>query len=141
MNISSASAFYALPLMSMYAASKAFVNQFSLAFDEEMKPYGIRILTACPGMVDTHFRERAGGSKKKKDDPMIMTAEHVAEKIWKQIVDKKELKVIDWKYSFMKLFSNLFPRSWLSALLKKNILERIEPRPFIKISHESRKPK
>ena len=39
-NVSSAIAFMAAPRMSVYAASKAFINSFSLAADAEMKPHG-----------------------------------------------------------------------------------------------------
>ena len=62
LNVSSAAAFPIFPCMSVYSAAKAFVNQFSESFDEEMREHGIRILSACPGMVNTGFKSRAGGS-------------------------------------------------------------------------------
>src|SRR5687768_9770759 len=62
-NISSAAAFLIFPWFAVYSACKAFVVQFSESFDEEMKPYGIRVLTSCPGVVSTKFRESSGGKR------------------------------------------------------------------------------
>lgn len=44
MNISSAAACFTYPSFSLYAASKRFVQEFSLSFDEETRTYGIRVL-------------------------------------------------------------------------------------------------
>lgn len=98
LNVSSAAAFFTYPTFSVYAASKAFVNQFSQAFDAEMSPYGIRILTVCPGQIDTSFRERASKGHPQKSDAFTMKVEDVAEMIWNQIEKGKSLSVIDWRY-------------------------------------------
>ena len=130
LNISSAAAFQIAPGMALYAASKAFVNSFSQSFDEELKTYGVRILAACPGMVDTSFSERAGriAPYEKKG---VMTAEFVAEALWDQIEKLKPLKIIDWKYHVLTALSRCVPRSWTAFVFKKNIAERIAPRNLI----------
>lgn len=130
-NMSSAAAFQVLPGMSVYAASKAFVNQFSQAFNIEMEPYGIHVLSMCPGMVATHFQERAGAIKA-NEEIGIMTPKFVAEEVWRQIISKKPVKIIDWKYRVLTYVSKLIPTKWIALLVKKNILNRIAPRTLIK---------
>jgi short-subunit dehydrogenase len=38
-----------------YAASKAYVNSFSYALRQELKPYGVNVTCLTPGAVDTKF--------------------------------------------------------------------------------------
>lgn len=130
-NISSAIAYQVAPGMSVYAATKSFVNQFSQAFDLEMQPYGINILSICPGMVQTHFQARAGGMNN-SEKIGIMTPDFVAEEIWKQIQSKTSVKIVDWRYRFLTYLSKFFPTNWVAKLVKKNILNRIPPRTIIK---------
>lgn len=130
-NMSSAAAFQVIPNMAIYAASKAFVNHFSQGLDEEVKKYGIRILTICPGMVKTSFSRRAGlvGQEKKVG---VMSADFVACEVWKQVQNLKSLTIIDWKYRFLTRLSAWLPLSWTAAIVKRNIAERIAPRNLIK---------
>ena len=125
LNISSAAAFQILPTMAVYAASKTFVNHFSQALDFEFKKNGIRVLTLCPGMVDTKFQIRAGG-KMDKEQMGVMSASFVAEQIWKQIEELNPLLIIDWKYRLMTLISFLLPKSWIAAIVERNIGKRIK---------------
>lgn len=132
LNVSSAAAFQVFPSMAVYAAVKAFVNQFSQAFDWEVKPYGVRVLTICPGMVATNFQKRAGG------DAGIVTAgvmppSFVAEQIWRQIETLKPLLIVDWKYRFLTWIASLFPISMTAPFNKHMIDSRIRPRTLIKV--------
>ena len=54
-NVSSAAGFQPIPFMATYAATKAFVSSFSEAIAEENQPYGIHVLTLCPGSTKTNF--------------------------------------------------------------------------------------
>src|SRR5205085_9209157 len=111
----------------VYSAAKAFVNQFSQAFDFEMKKYGIRILTLCPGMVDTDFQTRAGGSRDEKQFG-LMTALFVADQMWMQIERCQSLLTIDWKYRILTLFSRLLPKRWVAEIIERNIENRLLPK-------------
>lgn len=132
-NVSSAAAFQVFPGLAVYAASKAFVNSFSQAFDQEMRPYGIRILASCPGPVSTAFGERAGGRKNGYKSYGVLTPEFVASEIRRQIQESDPLKIIDWKMRAAAYLSYLIPKNLLAPILRKNILRRLEPRTFIKI--------
>lgn len=122
MNISSAAGFFPFPYFSVYSASKAFINQFSQSFDEEIREFNIRILTACPGMVKTSFRDRAGGKEEKTS---LMTAEFAALEIWKQIKQRKKIHIFDWRYRLGIFFSRLLPSQMLLKILKKNVEKRV----------------
>lgn len=67
LNISSFSAFYPCPYKAVYAASKAFVNQFSLALREELASTSVKVSVVCPNGVESNAdvsnRIRAHGWK------------------------------------------------------------------------------
>jgi len=54
LNIGSLAGFYPSPYKSVYAASKSFVNMFSLALREELCQSGISVSVLCPGSVPTN---------------------------------------------------------------------------------------
>ena len=58
-NVSSIAAFQPIPYMSIYAASKAFILNFTEALWAENKNSGVRILAACPGPTESQFYDRA----------------------------------------------------------------------------------
>lgn len=123
MNIASSAAYHLLPGMAVYGASKSFVNQFSQAFDCEVKPYGVRVLAACPGVVKTSFRERAGGIVEKKTFKCLeMTVPLVVEEIWMQIQKRQESRIIDWKYRLLAFLDGYFiPKKWSMKFTYNNI--------------------
>lgn len=63
LNVASMAGFLPTPRLAAYAATKAYVHSLSRAIDYELrkakKP--IRVLTLCPGPVDTNFSVAAGG--------------------------------------------------------------------------------
>lgn len=54
-NVSSIAAFQPIPYMSIYAATKAFVLNFSEAMWEENKDAGVTVTCVCPGPTETEF--------------------------------------------------------------------------------------
>ena len=60
LNVSSVAAFQPGPLMSIYYASKAFVQSFTEALYVELKGTGVKVSVLCPGPTDTPFLEKAG---------------------------------------------------------------------------------
>src|SRR5262249_10738660 len=113
---SSAGEFPVTPGLTLYSATKAMVSYFSQSFDIEVRPFGIRILAAAPGLVGTHFRERAGGEPEPPyiQKTFVMTPEYVAKQIWHQIEKEKPFHVFDRKTKFFAFITrNLLPRSWV----------------------------
>jgi len=60
LNVASTAAFQPLPCLSAYAATKAFVLNFSEALWAECKSHGVRIFCLCPGNTLTRFHQTAG---------------------------------------------------------------------------------
>ncbi|HEX5411354.1 MAG TPA: SDR family oxidoreductase [Terriglobia bacterium] len=54
-NVSSMTGFQPIPYATTYAATKAFMNSFSMGLREELKPYGVAVVTLCPGGTRTNF--------------------------------------------------------------------------------------
>ena len=63
LNLSSVAAALPIPFQAFYSAVKAAVSAFSLALQNEVRPYGIRVSALLPGDVKTGFtaaREKSG---------------------------------------------------------------------------------
>jgi short-subunit dehydrogenase len=60
LNIASTAAFAPGPFMTVYYASKAYVESFSVAIREELRGTGVHCTCLCPGPVKTEFSAVAG---------------------------------------------------------------------------------
>lgn len=60
-NISSTGAYQSVPNMALYAASKAFVRNFSEALHDEHRGTPLSVTCICPGGTDTAFHAASGG--------------------------------------------------------------------------------
>lgn len=60
LNVGSTAGMIPGPMQATYFATKAFVNSFSLALDEELRDKGVTVTVLCPGPVKTEFGEVAG---------------------------------------------------------------------------------
>ncbi|MDN3506781.1 MAG: SDR family NAD(P)-dependent oxidoreductase [Simkaniaceae bacterium] len=126
LNISSAAALLPFPYFNTYAASKAFVNQFSLALNTELKPHNIHVLCACPGQIATNFRYRAAKGHPQKPDRRTMSPETGAQHLYQQLLKKKPLYIFDWRTKALINIAKLLPQRLLQSTLKKSIKQRIQ---------------
>lgn len=78
LNVASASAFLPSPYVSAYAASQAFVGQFSEALRFELSGTGVRVSTLYPGVTKTEFNDVAGAKHPPLMEASVLTAEQVA---------------------------------------------------------------
>ncbi|MEN9343851.1 MAG: hypothetical protein RLZZ453_638 [Chlamydiota bacterium] len=124
LNISSAAAFFPYPTFTVYAATKAFINSFSQGFDEEMRPRGIRILTVCPGQIDTPFRKKAAQGTPQKSDSYTFSTKKAVRLILKQLKTQKRLNIIDFRYKIGVFAAKIAPYKALFFLLCNNLKER-----------------
>jgi short-subunit dehydrogenase len=60
LNMASVAAFFPIPFMATYAASKACLLSYTQALAEELRGSGVRVMALCPGPVSTGFQARAG---------------------------------------------------------------------------------
>lgn len=80
LNIASSAAYQAVPGLTVYAASKAFVLSFSRGLGYELRKTGISVTAISPGGTDTDFASRAqvGVKAIKAGEKLNMTASEVA---------------------------------------------------------------
>lgn len=76
LNVASVYSFAPVPKQSVYAASKAFILNYSHALADELKAHNIKVSVLCPGITQTEFRTRAGIADKPDSG---MSAQKVAE--------------------------------------------------------------
>ena len=136
-NISSAAAFDAYPHFAVYAASKAFVNTFSEAFNEEISKHGIKILTSCPGQTNTKFSQHASGKPQSDDSNWkVIDVEYVARAIWRQILQEKPLQILDWRYriaNFLRKYC--IPKKLSRKILQREIDKKYDNKEYITLNH------
>lgn len=124
MNISSAIAFFSMPMMATYTASKAFLSSFSSSLDAEMRPFNIRILASMPGQIMTPFAARAAHHPNLKVSRFSMTTEKAARLILRQIDQRKTIQVIDAKTRIAIFLSRLLPKRFVESIMQNEIKNR-----------------
>ncbi len=87
-----------------YSATKRFNNIYlqCLAQLSRMRGDKISFTDIRPGFVETALLRNA-------NYPMKMQAPYVAKKLYKAVVNKKRVAIIDWKYSILVAFWRLIP--------------------------------
>ncbi len=72
-NVSSAAGFQPIPYAGLYAATKSFLTSFSLGLEQELRPYGLSVVTLCPGRI--RATSQAEGTRKvERDFPGVYQA-------------------------------------------------------------------
>ena len=117
LNIASTAAYQAIPNLSVYSASKAFVLRFSRGLRHELKDSSISVTVISPGATDTDFVVRAKIGKKgiQAANKVKMTPEKVAEMSMQAMFAKKP-----------ELITGVINKAgaFLSWLLPKSLIER-----------------
>jgi uncharacterized protein len=64
LNVGSSAGSVPSPSLSVYAATKAYLNLLSEALSAELDGTGVHVTALCPGPVATEFQERSGSTKR-----------------------------------------------------------------------------
>jgi len=104
-NVASTSAFQAVPFMSLYAATKAFVLHFSEGLWAETRKQGVTVQALCPGFTRTEFFDEA--SLPASAAFAVTTVEHVVTNSLKALKKRRPCTVPGWASYFLTL-SNRF---------------------------------
>src|SRR5712692_6706184 len=111
MNVSSTASFQPVPYTAIYAATKAFVTSFSLGLAEELRPYGVTVVTLCPGGTDTDFFD--AGQYGKRNMPGGLQPVHEVAEAALRALDHGGGLVVPRLMNKAALFAQRFiPRSW-----------------------------
>ncbi|MFA6447360.1 MAG: SDR family oxidoreductase [Patescibacteria group bacterium] len=110
-NIASTAGLAPWPKMSTYAATKAFVINYSQSLSQELKGKGIKVLCACPGPVATSFQVRAGMKVDLKDYESYSDPQTVVEQTLAALKSNKDLVIVGRSTSKTKLLLKFLPRA------------------------------
>ena len=108
LNVASTAAFQAVPFMTTYAASKAFVLNFSLGLWRENRRYGVHVMALCPGTTETNFFAAAGVRPRRA---VMQTAEAVVAAGLHGLRRRRPLVVSGWHNKLMVFTERLVPRT------------------------------
>ncbi|HJV18656.1 MAG TPA: SDR family oxidoreductase [Sediminibacterium sp.] len=115
-NIASGAAYQAVPGLTIYAATKAFVLSFSRGLSYELKKTSVSVTCICPGATDTNFAARANVTgekavqmaKKFNMDPAVVAQVSIA-----GILAGKIEVVPGFVNKLTRFFSHILPDSLL----------------------------
>lgn len=119
LNISSMAGHFTYPYFALYAASKRFVEHFSLSLDAELSSQGIRVLTSILGRFASPFLQKALKTPIKLDSWDVMPLSKTAYLVLRQIEKQKNYAIIDYRYKLLQFFSYFVPQKIISFFLKK----------------------
>jgi len=120
-NVASLAGFQAMPYMSVYAATKAFVLSFSLGLWGEVRDRGIHVLCVCPGPVNTPFFEATGKSGLRETVPqgMMWSADAIATDTLQALRRKRSVLVPGAANRAAAAGGRLLPRPLLARLVAR----------------------
>jgi short-subunit dehydrogenase len=117
LNVSSTTAYQAVPTMSVYAATKSFVLSFSRGLRHELSNTNISVTCLCPGTTRTQFMDAAGmESLKKTAEKVEMSAEEVARIGLKGMFGKKAEVIPGFINYFSAALTALVPKKWVETI-------------------------
>ena len=99
-----------------YSATKRYQSHYLQCLTQlsRMRNDNITFTDIRPGFVDTPLLRKA-------NYPMKMRADYVAKKLYKAVLRKKRVAIIDWKYSLLVFFWRLIPTFlWERLKIVKN---------------------
>jgi len=136
-NVSSVAAVFAIPFQAFYSASKAAVNDYTLALRNELAPFGFRVSAVQPGDVRTGFtdarkKSAAGGdvygetldravASMEKDERNGLAPEAVAKTIFAQSQKAKPapLVTVGGQYKLFCFLGKILPTRLANRIVGK----------------------
>ena len=116
-NVASSAAFMPLPFFNIYAATKAFVLNFSYALKFELEKRKISVLAVCPGPAETEFFKIQGSVTTK--GAKIAKSIDVVKLSLKDLDERKFISIYGWQMRLVSFLSGIIPRSIMTRLAGK----------------------
>ena len=101
-----------LPGHGAYCASKSAVISYCESLRGELRPLGVRVVTVCPGYVDTPLTQRNRYSM-----PFLMQPEDFAEQAYRTIRAGVSYRVIPWQMGVVAKLLRLLPNPLFDRVL------------------------
>lgn len=118
MQISSISSFSPIPYVNVYAATKAFIKNYSVALDVELKPRKISVTCVCPFWTKTPFFDRAKLTGKEVITyyATMYDPRKVVKKAIKDTLKRKRFSLYGFTTKFMAILAKLLPTKLFLAV-------------------------
>jgi short-subunit dehydrogenase len=110
--IASVAGIRGLPGHGAYCASKAAVISYCESLRGEMRPFGVKVVTICPGYIDTPLTRANRYSM-----PFLMRPEDFAERAFRAIEAGASYRVIPWQMGVAAKLLRLLPNPLFDRLL------------------------
>ena len=102
-----------LPGHGAYCASKAAVISYCESLRGELRASGVRVVTICPGYVDTPLTR-----ENRYRMPFLMAPEAFADRAFKAITAGTSYRVIPWQMGVVAKLLRILPNAWFDRLLQ-----------------------
>ncbi len=122
LNVGSIAAFQPGPNLAVYAASKAYVMQFTEALSFELRGTGVSVTLLSPGVTETGFVNRASMGEAANAKNGLMTANSVALAGYKAMMSGKLNTIPGWKNQLLAFGSKIMPSRELLLQIAGRIL-------------------
>ncbi|MEM9981807.1 MAG: SDR family oxidoreductase [Bacteroidota bacterium] len=133
--VSSIAGYRGLPARTGYSASKFAMQGFLEALRTELLKKGVHVLTACPGFTASNIRNVALAKdgnvqgESPRDEQKMMTAEEVAEHIYKAVTQRHPSLVLTRQGKLTVFLNKWLPKKWMDKLVY-NSLAKEPDSPF-----------
>lgn len=118
-NVSSMTGFQPIPYATTYAATKAFMNSFSIALCEELRAYNVTVVTLCPGGTRTNFVNIGARQGRRKFPGGPQPPNEVVDEALKRLRRGGGLAVPRFVNKASVFSQRFFPRGTVARLLAK----------------------
>jgi len=121
MNIASIAAYTPCPNFASYAASKAYVRNFTEALDYELEGTGVDAICVSPGGTRTEFTEVAAQNVKKSGEKFMMDADECARIAVEKMLAGRRNVVTGFLNALMMWMMRFVPRGWQPAIIHSSM--------------------
>ena len=109
--IASLAAFQPVPYISTYAATKSFVLSFSRAINKELEGKGIKIVSVCPGWVDTGFIDKSTCDDSVTNFKKLLTPDEVISQTVRDTEKGKDVSVAGRNNKIRRILAKILPHT------------------------------
>lgn len=118
LNVSSLAGFYPMPMKAVYAASKRFIIEYSLALREELRASGVHVTVLCPAGIPTSERSIKGIERQGIIGLMTVThAGDVAHRAIQQTLAGRSVYIPGLFNRILHFLSSIFPPGVKAAFI------------------------
>lgn len=118
LNLGSTGSFVGAPFNAVYAATKAYVLNFSQAIAEELRGTGVTVTALCPGVTRTQLQARADMDHIRLMRFGAMEADRVAEAGYRALMAGRHILVPGLINKLQAASGRMLPSSWTMRLAR-----------------------